>query len=142
MMVLRHIGPLSCKIVSREDEEDIAAPIDLSKKHVPIEVPHRRSSNHNKAAPYISIVPSVAHAQSRNLNILRNTEQNNNRLCAISASASAPNGDVRWREVSLVQPNDEDNNSYSSPDSGLQRDSPGEDDEQAGHSATDRKSVV
>jgi hypothetical protein len=43
---------------------------------------------------------------------------------------------VRWRDVSFLHPHDEDNNSYSSPDSGLQRDSPGEDDEQAASAAT------
>ena len=117
MMVLRHIGPptATATVVSHEeheDEEDGSSPIDLSKKHVPSsEVPR-----------HLTKPPFLSHPRSHQS---RTVQDLSARLCRTVGAQS----EVRWREAQQALSRNDEENSYSSPDSGLHRDSLGEDED-------------
>lgn len=158
MMVLRHLGPPSTTVTPNHEDisaDDDRVPMDLSNKHHSHSVPEISRLNRNQ---FLSILPrplSSPRTPPSQHYILNNNNNNNNNIHNNELKCNSPHssnseslessprgkGDVwrlrrkdlsksRWREG---RPEDDINsidiNSHSSPDSGLHRDSPGEDED-------------
>jgi len=158
MMVLRHAGPPSATVVSHEemaqDEDRPPIPIDLSNKHSSSSSPEM--PRHLAKNPFLSIIPTTIrpllsprtppnnYLNNNNINTNNNVSKCNNSSSSPRSGESSPRvlegrnkrkhgtynesttSEMRWSGGVLST---EDIN--SSPDSGLHRDSPGEDEDVA-----------
>lgn len=97
----------------------------IYKSDSPVNFSTRRSPSSHPSPTQVSGVVSTPHLNSTSSHSNNNHHPNHHH----HHHRRSRKADLRWRELSVHGSADDDDNTYSSPDSGLHRDSPGEEDE-------------